>query len=51
VFAKSVEQLAAWYRAGKITPHVSATFDLDHAIDALKLMAARKVVGKVVITM
>jgi NADPH:quinone reductase len=51
VFAKSVEQLAAWYRAGEITPHVSATFDLDHAIDALKLMAARKVVGKVVITM
>ena len=50
-FAKSIEQIAAWYRAGKITPHVSATFDLDHAVDALKLMAARKAVGKLVITM
>jgi NADPH2:quinone reductase len=50
-FAKSVEQLGTWYRAGKITPHVSATFNLDHAVDALKLMAARKAVGKLVITM
>jgi NADPH2:quinone reductase len=50
-FARSVEQLDAWYKAGRITPHVSATFDLDHAVDALKLMAARKAVGKLVITM
>jgi NADPH2:quinone reductase len=50
-FAKSVEQLGAWYNAGRITPHVSATFDLDHAVDALKLMATRKAVGKLVITM
>jgi NADPH2:quinone reductase len=50
-FARSVEQLGAWYHAGKITPHVSATFGLDHAVDALKLMAARKAVGKLVITM
>ena len=50
-FAASVAQLGAWYAQGKITPHVSATFGLDHAVDALKLMAARKVVGKVVITM
>ena len=48
---RASRSLAAWYGAGKITPHVSATFELDHAIDALKLMAARKVVGKVVITM
>jgi NADPH2:quinone reductase len=50
-FAKSVEQLGAWYRAGKLTPHISATFSLDHAVDALKLMSARKAVGKLVITM
>ena len=50
-FAESVEQLGVWYRAGKITPRVSATFGLDRAVDALKLMAARKVVGKAVITM
>jgi NADPH2:quinone reductase len=50
-FAQSVEQLGAWYKTGRITPHVSATFDLDHAVDALELMAARKAVGKLVITM
>ena len=50
-FMKSVEQLGVWYRAGKITPHVSATFGLDHAVDALKVMAARKAVGKLVVTM
>lgn len=50
-FADSTAQLSAWYRAGRITPHVSATFSLDRAADALRLVAARKVVGKIVITM
>jgi NADPH2:quinone reductase len=50
-FAASVAQLGAWYRAGRITPHISATFKLDHAADALRLMAARKVVGKIIVTM
>ena len=39
-------------KAGKkIRPHVSATFPLERASEALNLMAARKVVGKVVIEM
>ncbi len=50
-FAASVAQLGSWYAEGRIRPHVSATFPLDRAVDALELMASRKVVGKVVVTM
>ncbi len=49
-FADSLSQLGAWFRAGKLKPHVSQTFPLEQAVDALKLMAARKVKGKVVLT-
>jgi NADPH:quinone reductase len=50
-FARSIAQLHEWYAAGKVKPHVSATFPLEHAADAIKLMAARQVIGKVVVTM
>jgi NADPH:quinone reductase len=49
-FAASVRQLGEWYREGKLKPHVSATFPLERAADALTMMAERKVVGKVVLT-
>lgn len=49
-FADSVHRLGEWYRLGKLKPHVSATFPLERAADALKLMAARKVKGKIVLT-
>src|SRR5689334_9209177 len=49
-FAASIAQLGAWFREGKLKPHVSQTFPLAQAADALKQMAARKVKGKVVLT-
>jgi NADPH2:quinone reductase len=49
-FAESVQQLGRWYAEGKLRPHVSQTFPLAQAVDALKLMAARQVKGKVVLT-
>jgi len=49
-FAASLRQIMAWFREGKLKPHVSATFPLAQAAEALKLMAARKVKGKVVLT-
>jgi NADPH2:quinone reductase len=49
-FAASVAQLGRWYREGKLKPHVSKTFPLAQAVEALKLMAARQVKGKVVLT-
>ena len=49
-FAEAMEQLGRWYTEGKLKPHVSATFPLERAAEALTLMAARKVTGKVVLT-
>jgi NADPH:quinone reductase len=48
-FAESVRQLGRWYHEGKLRPHVSRTFPLAQAAEALKLMAARQVKGKVVL--
>jgi NADPH:quinone reductase len=49
-FAESIRQLGQWYREGKLRPHVSQTLPLEKAADALKLMAARQVKGKLVLT-
>ncbi|HUE89466.1 MAG TPA: NADPH:quinone oxidoreductase family protein [Vicinamibacterales bacterium] len=48
-FAASVEQLGRWHAEGKIKPHISGTFPLARGADAIKLMAERKVIGKLVI--
>jgi NADPH2:quinone reductase len=50
-FAEGMQRLAAWFAAGVIKPHISARFPLDRAVEALQMMAARQVTGKVVITM
>jgi NADPH2:quinone reductase len=49
-FAASIRQLGEWYRAGRLKPHVAETMPLERAAEALKLMAARKVKGKLVLT-
>ncbi len=49
VFAESARQLARWYGEGKLKPHVSATFPLAQAAEAMNLLASRKAKGKVVI--
>jgi len=48
-FAESARQLAQWFRDGKLRPHVSATFPLEKAAEAMNLLASRKAKGKVVI--
>src|SRR5688572_23192793 len=50
-FAESARQLARWYGEGRLRPHVSQTFPLEKAAEALKLMAERKVKGKVVLVL
>ncbi|MGQ0734843.1 MAG: NADPH:quinone oxidoreductase family protein [Acidobacteriota bacterium] len=50
-FRASVRQLGVWHAAGHIAPHISATVPLDRAKEALADMAARRVVGKVVVMM
>ncbi|HKU46136.1 MAG TPA: NADPH:quinone oxidoreductase family protein [Burkholderiales bacterium] len=49
-FAASIAQLGKWFAEGKLKPHVSQTMPLDKAAEALKLMAARQVKGKLVLT-
>ena len=49
-FAESMQQLERWYAEGKLKPHISATFPLERASEALTLMANRQVKGKVVLT-
>jgi len=48
-FANSVRQLGSWFREGRLRPHVSRTFPLEQAGEALKLLAARQVKGKIVL--
>jgi NADPH:quinone reductase len=48
-FAQEMRQLDQWYGEGRIRPHISATYPLDRAPDALNDMAQRRVVGKVVL--
>jgi NADPH:quinone reductase len=48
-FAAAMARLAGWYADGRLKPHISATFPLAGAADALTLMASRKVTGKVVL--
>ncbi len=49
-FADAMTRLARWYAEGRLKPHISASFPLERAADALTLMASRKVTGKVVLT-
>jgi NADPH2:quinone reductase len=49
-FAARMRQLGEWFQQGKLKPHVSETLPLDRAVEALRMMASRKVTGKVVLT-
>jgi NADPH2:quinone reductase len=49
-FRASVEQLARWYREGRLRPHVSQTLPLERAAQAINLLASRKAKGKIVLT-
>lgn len=50
-FASAVRQLSGWFREGRLKPHVTATYPLEKAADAMRLLAERRVKGKVVVTM
>jgi len=51
VLTASLSELMALYAAGRIKPHVGATFPLDQAAEALELLRSRQSTGKVVVTM
>jgi len=47
--AESARQLVRWFEEGRLKPHVSATFPLEKAAEAMNLLASRKAKGKVVV--
>jgi NADPH2:quinone reductase len=47
--ARVFEQVIEWWREGEIRPHISHTFPLAQAADALYALIERKVVGKAVL--
>jgi len=49
-FAEAMQRLGQWYVEGKLKPHISHTFPLERAAEALTMMANRQVIGKVVLT-
>ena len=49
-FLAAMDKLGRWFAEGKLKPHVSKTFPLERAADALAMMAGRNVKGKVVLT-
>ncbi len=51
VVRRSMEELIGWYGQGKLKPHISRTFPLPEAAEAMKSMMARKSTGKIVLTM
>jgi NADPH2:quinone reductase len=46
----NVEKLMSWAAEGKISVHVHATYPLAKTADALKVLATRKAIGKVILT-
>jgi NADPH2:quinone reductase len=46
---QSLAELLEWCKEGRLRPRVSQTYPLERAADALDAMAARKVIGKVVV--
>jgi NADPH:quinone reductase len=50
LFRSSLHELMGFYCAGKIRPYVSETFPLERAGDAIRHLADRKAMGKVVVT-
>jgi NADPH:quinone reductase len=49
--AGHVAELFRLWEAGTINPRVSATFPLERAGEAIAAMAARKAIGKLVVTL
>lgn len=47
---RNVAELMEWWRDGRFTPYVSATYPLERAAEALRDVDARRVIGKVVVT-
>jgi len=48
---ENIKAIDSWASEGKIDPYVCATFPLERAVDAMRMLQDRRAVGKVVLTM
>jgi len=48
---ENISTIDSWASEGKIDPYVCATFPLEKAVDAMRMLQDRQAVGKVVLTM
>jgi NADPH:quinone reductase len=48
--ARNMAALMTWLDQGKLKPHISATYPLTRAVEALNTVMQRKVMGKVILT-
>jgi NADPH2:quinone reductase len=44
-----LEELIGWFAAGKVKPHISATYPLERAAEALEEVMSRRAQGKIVL--
>ena len=51
VHIENTLELIAYFEQQKLKPHISQTFDLEHAGSAIKTLADRRAKGKVVVTL
>ena len=51
ILTESTKQMFDWYQAGKISPHISATYPLAQTGDAIRALRNRTSSGKVVVIM
>lgn len=49
-YAQLREELVGWLAEGRVRPAVTARYPLEQAAEALKVVAARQVLGKIVLT-
>ena len=48
---RSMDELAAWYREGKVAPRVTETWGLEDVPKAIRRLTERRATGKVVVTL
>jgi NADPH:quinone reductase len=47
---EGMKVLYRWYLEGKVRPHISDVFPLEHAAKALRLVQDRRATGRIVLT-
>ncbi|MGE0661240.1 MAG: NADPH:quinone oxidoreductase family protein [Reyranellaceae bacterium] len=47
--AQNFKEMLGWYEQGKLKPHVSMTFPLEKAADAMNALLSRKATGKIIL--